>query len=121
MAAAKDQGRTLSGDAQPEKGFYYRSDHFNFAKVGVPAFDPESGIIFVGKPAEYGRQKREEFDANDYHKPSDQITPDWDMSGGVEDLNLLATMGYRIANAAKIPEWRPGNEFRAIREKSMKP
>jgi Zn-dependent M28 family amino/carboxypeptidase len=119
-AAAAEQGRTLRPDAQPEKGFYYRSDHFNFAKVGVPAFDPEGGIDFVGKPAGFGMQKREEFDNTDYHKPSDDIKPGWDLSGAVQDLDLFLTMGYRIANATKLPEWRAGNEFRAIREKGMK-
>ena len=120
-AAATEQGRTLRPDAQPEKGFYYRSDHFNFAKVGVPAFDPEGGVDFVGKPAAFGMQKREEFDNTDYHKPSDEIKPGWDMSGAVQDLDLFLTMGYRIANATKFPAWRAGNEFRAIREKQLQP
>jgi Zn-dependent M28 family amino/carboxypeptidase len=118
--AAAEQGRTLKPDAEPEKGFYYRSDHFNFAKQGVPAFDPEPGIDFVGKPAEFGRQKRDEYTANDYHKPSDEIKPGWDLSGAVQDLSLFLTMGYRIAEAPKMPEWRAGNEFRAVREKSLK-
>lgn len=120
-AAAAEQGRTLRPDAQPEKGFYYRSDHFNFAKVGVPAFYSEGGIDFVGKPAGFGMQKREEFDNNDYHKPTDEIKPGWDLSGAAQDLDLFLTMGYRIANAPKFPEWRAGNEFRAIREKQLKP
>jgi Zn-dependent M28 family amino/carboxypeptidase len=119
QAAAKEQGRTLIGDAEPEKGFYYRSDHFNFAKVGVPAFDPDEGIEFTGKPAEFGKQKRDEYTTNDYHKPQDEIKPGWDLSGAVQDLNLFLTMGYRIANATKFPEWRQGNEFRAAREKSL--
>jgi Zn-dependent M28 family amino/carboxypeptidase len=119
--AAAEQKRTLRPDAEPEKGFYYRSDHFNFAKVGVPAFFPEGGVDFVGKPADFGMKKREEYTTNDYHKPSDEIKPDWDMSGAVQDLDLFLTMGYRIANAAKYPEWRAGNEFRAIREKQLKP
>jgi Zn-dependent M28 family amino/carboxypeptidase len=119
-AAAAEQGRVLVPDAEPEKGFYYRSDHFNFAKQGVPAFDPESGIDVIGKPAGYGMQKREEYTANDYHKPSDQIKPDWDLSGAVDDLRLFLTMGYRVAQAARFPEWRPGNEFRATREAQLK-
>ena len=119
--AASEQGRTLRPDAEPEKGFYYRSDHFNFAKQGVPAFYPGSGIEFVGKPADFGLRKRTEFTTNDYHKPQDEIKPDWDLSGAVLDVQLLFTMGYRIANAAKYPEWRAGNEFRAIREKQMAP
>lgn len=115
-AAAAEQGRVLRPDAEPEKGFYYRSDHFNFAKQGVPAFDPSEGVDFVGKPAGYGMQKRNEYTANDYHKPQDEIKPGWDLTGAVLDLNLFLAIGYRVANAARYPEWRVGNEFRAIRE-----
>ncbi len=117
--AAAAQGRTLRPDAEPEKGFYYRSDHFNFAKQGVPAFFPESGVDYVGKPAEFGRQTREQYTANDYHSPQDEIKPDWNLDGAVQDLQLFLTMGLRVANAAKFPEWRAGNEFRAIREKQL--
>ncbi len=120
-AAAAEQKRTLRPDAEPEKGFYYRSDHFNFAKVGVPAFDPEAGVDFIGKPAGYGMKMRDEYTAKDYHKPSDDVKPGWDMSGAVQDLNLFLAIGYRVANAAKMPEWRVGNEFRAAREKQLKP
>jgi Zn-dependent M28 family amino/carboxypeptidase len=120
QVAAEEQGRVLRPDAEPEKGFYYRSDHFNFAKQGVPAFDPEPGIEFIGKPADFGIQKREEFTANDYHKPSDEIKPGWDLSGAVQDLRLFLTMGYRVAQADRYPEWRPGNEFRATREAQLK-
>ncbi len=119
-AAAAEQGRVLRPDAEPEKGFYYRSDHFNFAKQGVPAFDPEGGIDYIGKPADFGMKKREEFTSNDYHKPSDEIKPGWDLSGAVEDLKLYLTMGYRIAEAGRMPEWRAGNEFRATREAQLK-
>jgi Zn-dependent M28 family amino/carboxypeptidase len=119
-AAAAEQGRTLRPDAEPEKGFYYRSDHFNFAKQGVPAFDPEGGIDYVGKPAGFGMQKRDEYTANDYHKPQDEIKPGWDLSGAVQDLDLFLALGYRVANAAKYPEWRAGNEFRATRERQLK-
>ena len=119
-AAAAEQGRVLVPDAEPEKGFYYRSDHFNFAKQGVPAFDPESGVDVIGKPAGYGMQQREAYTANDYHKPSDQIKPDWDLSGAVDDLRLFLAMGYRVAEAPRFPEWRPGNEFRATREAQLK-
>jgi Zn-dependent M28 family amino/carboxypeptidase len=118
-AAAKEQGRVLRPDPEPENGGYYRSDHFNFARVGVPAFNPGEGVDYVGKPSDFGIKKREAYTANDYHKPSDEIKPDWNLSGGVQDLQLYLTMGYRIANAAAMPQWRAGNEFRAIREKSL--
>src|SRR5262249_20929904 len=80
-AAAAEQGRTLTPDAEPEKGLYYRSDHYNFAKVGVPALDPDSGLHFIGKPDDYGQQKRDEWTEKDYHQPSDQIKDWWDLSG----------------------------------------
>jgi Zn-dependent M28 family amino/carboxypeptidase len=117
--AATEQGRTLTPDAEPEKGFYYRSDHFNFAKVGVPALNTDDGIEYVDKPAGFGRQKKEEYTATDYHQPSDEMKPDWDWSGYAENLKLLMAVGYRVANADRYPEWKPGNEFKAIRDKSL--
>ena len=121
VAVAEQGGRTLRPDPEPEKGYYYRSDHFNFAKVGVPAFYAGSGITFVGRDSTYGLQKRAEYVANDYHKPSDDIKVDWDLSGAAEDVQFYFAIGYRVAMAAKWPEWKPGNEFRSTREKSLKP
>jgi Zn-dependent M28 family amino/carboxypeptidase len=118
--AAKEKGRYLRPDAEPEKGFYYRSDHFSFAKAGVPALDPEAGIDYIGKPKDWGMKKREEYTANDYHKPSDVIKPDWDLSGAVRDLELLATVGYRVANSVSYPQWSPGTEFKAKREEMLR-
>lgn len=118
-AAAAEQGRKLRPDAEPEKGFYYRSDHFNFAKQGVPAFYSEAGVDYANKPSDYGMKKRDEYTTTRYHKPQDEIQPDWDMTGAVQDLKLFLTIGYRVAEAQKFPEWRPGNEFRATREKQM--
>jgi Zn-dependent M28 family amino/carboxypeptidase len=120
LAAAREQGRTLTPDPEPEKGFYYRSDHFHFAKQGVPALDPDSGVDFVGKTADYSKTKRDEYNEKDYHAPSDEIKPDWDLSGAAEDAQLLLAVGYRVANADKFPEWKPGNEFKAKREESLK-
>jgi Zn-dependent M28 family amino/carboxypeptidase len=117
--AAAEQGRTLTPDAEPEKGLYYRSDHYNFAKAGVPAFDPDSGLHFVGKPDNYGQQKRDEWTEKDYHQPSDQIKDWWDLSGAAEDGQLLFAIGYRVANADSFPQWKPGSEFKAARDKSM--
>jgi Zn-dependent M28 family amino/carboxypeptidase len=118
--AAAEQGRTLRPDPEPEKGFYYRSDHFNFAKQGVPALYVDSGVEFIGKSAEYSKQKRDEYTEKDYHKPSDEIKSDWDLAGAVEDADLLFAVGYRVANADKFPEWKPGNEFKAKREEMLK-
>jgi Zn-dependent M28 family amino/carboxypeptidase len=118
--AAAEQGRTLVPDAEPEKGFYYRSDHFNFAKVGVPALDIDDGLEYVGKPADFGRTKKDEYTANDYHSPSDEVKPAWDLSGFAEQAKLLMTVGYRIANAGTFPEWKAGNEFKAVRDRTIK-
>jgi Zn-dependent M28 family amino/carboxypeptidase len=119
-AAAKEQGRTLKPDAEPEKGFYYRSDHFNFAKVGVPALNTDEGTEFLGKPASFGTDVRERYTADRYHKPSDEVTPDWDLRGLAEDVQLLFTVGYRVAQADTYPAWSPGSEFKAIREAQLK-
>ncbi len=119
--AAVEQGRTLRPDPESEKGFYYRSDHFNFAKNGVPALYTDTGIDFVGKPPEYSQQKRDEYTNHDYHAPSDEIKPDWDLTGAIDDAQLLFVVGYRVANAAKFPEWKPGNEFKATRDAMLKP
>ena len=118
--AATEQGRVLRPDPESEKGFYYRSDHFNFAKQGVPALYIDTGEEFIGKPPGYSKQKRDEYTNVDYHQPSDEVKPDWDLSGAVEDAQLLFLVGYRVANADRMPEWKPGNEFRATREKMLK-
>ena len=109
-------GRTIVPDPESEKGFFYRSDHFEFAKEGVPALYADAGVNYVGKPAGWGLQKRAEFTANDYHKPSDEIKPDWDLSGAVEDGQMLFEVGYRVAQSPTWPEWKPGTEFKAKRE-----
>ncbi len=116
----KSHDRTFTGDAEPEKGFFYRSDHFEFAKQGVPAIDPEPGTEYIGKPADYGKQKRDYFTAHDYHKPSDEVKPDWDLSGAVEDLRALFEIGDRIADGQYYPLWNPGTEFKAARDAMMK-
>ena len=119
-AAAADQGRVVKPDAEPEKGYYYRSDHFNFAKQGVPALDPNSGVEYLGKPEGWGLQMRDKFTSEDYHKPSDKIKPYWDLSGTLDDLRLLGEVGYRVANGQTFPSWKAGSEFKAKREAMMK-
>lgn len=117
---AQRQGRTIIPDPEPEKGFFYRSDHFEFAKQGVPALYMDTGDDFVGKPTGYGAQKRQEYTANDYHKPSDEIKPDWDLSGAVEDMQLMFMVGYSVAETDRWPEWKPGTEFKAKREAMLR-
>jgi Zn-dependent M28 family amino/carboxypeptidase len=111
QAIAKDQGRYLRADPQPERGMYYRSDHFSFARRGVPAFEPDHGDEFIGKPPGFGKQVRDDFFANLYHKPTDTVKPDWDLSGGVQDLQFYWMLGYRVAQADAFPKWKPGAEF----------
>ena len=118
-AAVEEQGRVIRPDPEPEKGFYYRSDHFNFAKEGVPALDPDDGVDYVGQPPEYSQRVRNAYTEHDYHKPSDEVKADWDLNGAKEDLKVFFAVGYRVAQADKMPEWKPGNEFRAIREASL--
>jgi Zn-dependent M28 family amino/carboxypeptidase len=119
--AAAAQGRVVRPDPMPEKGSYYRSDHFPFAQKGVPSVHAGGGVEYVGKPADYGRRIREEYIRNDYHKPSDAVRPDWDMSGAVEDLTLYLRAGYEVASAATRPEWKPGTEWKPLRDAMMKP
>jgi Zn-dependent M28 family amino/carboxypeptidase len=116
----KSENRTVRPDAEPEKGFYYRSDHFEFAKVGVPALDIEPGVNFVGKDAGYGMKKRDEYTEKDYHQVSDEVKPDWDLSGAVDDARVLLKVGYVVAQTAALPQWKPGTEFKARRDSMMK-
>jgi Zn-dependent M28 family amino/carboxypeptidase len=118
-ALAGLQGRKVVGDQFPDRGFFYRSDQFNFAKVGVPAAYFSAGTDIVGKPAGWGREQRERFEATDYHQPSDELRPDWDFSGAVEDAQLAFYLGLKVANAPRMPAWKPGDEFEAARKKAL--
>ncbi len=104
--AVTRQGRVVTGDTDPAEGFYWRSDHVEFAMGGVPSLASSPGIDFVGKPADYGEQKRRGYISNDYHKPTDQIKPDWDLTGAVEDLQVLLEVGYEVAQTPARPVWR---------------
>ena len=114
--AAGEQGRIVKPDSEPEKGYYFRSDHFSFAKRGVPALNMDEGTDFIGKPPEYSQRVRTTYTDRHYHQPSDEVQSDWDMSGAREDLQVLFAVGYRVAEADAIPRWKPGNEFKARRE-----
>jgi Zn-dependent M28 family amino/carboxypeptidase len=118
--AARARGREVIADAEPEKGLFYRSDHFEFAKQGVPALNAKAGMHYLGRPDDFGLRKREEYTRNDYHKVTDEVKADWDLSGAVDDLKLLWEVGYRVAQGEKFPEWKPGSEFRARREAMLK-
>lgn len=118
IAAA--QGRTVTPEPMPEKGSFYRSDHFELAKVGVPALYGRGGMDYRDKPAGYGQTKVDEYTERDYHKVSDEVKPDWDLAGAVEDLQLLYQVGERVANGPVWPEWKPGTEFKAKRDAMLK-
>ena len=118
--ADEQGGRAMKPDPTPERGTFYRSDHFEFAKQGVPALDIHSGEDYIGKPANFGREKREDYTTNDYHKVSDEIKAGWDLSGEVQDMQLLFEVGRLVANAAAYPEWKPGTEFKARRDAMLK-
>lgn len=116
--AAEQRGRTLAQEPTPEKGLYYRSDHFNLAKQGVPMLYPKPGIDLVTGGPEAGRAWQEAYVANRYHKPSDEYDATWNVSGTLADLALYYDVGRAVANESGWPQWSDGSEFRAIREAS---
>jgi Zn-dependent M28 family amino/carboxypeptidase len=118
--AAHAVGREVRDEDTPEKGYYYRSDHFEFAKVGVPALYVKKGVDVVGRPPGFGLAKQEEYTDHDYHKVSDEVKSDWDLSGAVEDLRLLLDVGWTVANERRWPEWLAGSEFKARREEQLR-
>lgn len=117
---AREQGRVLRPDTEAAKGYYYRSDHFEFAKAGVPAFIARSGLDFIGRPAGYGAKLREAYLLHDYHKVTDEIRPDWTMEGAAQNTAFLLALGLRVANSSAWPEWKPGTEFKARRDSMLK-
>jgi Zn-dependent M28 family amino/carboxypeptidase len=111
---ARAQGRTIHGDAFPDRGAFYRSDQFSFAKIGVPSIYVRGGPSFLGRPPGYGKEVVEAFERTHYHQPSDEVDPNWDWSGAVQDAQLLLVTGVRIANARGLPSWNAGDEFAKI-------
>lgn len=118
--AAAEQGRVIAIDPVPEAGHYYRSDHFPFAKRGVPALHAGAGEDLITGGREAGEAARKDYIVNRYHQPADEWKPDWDYSGAIQDLNLLYMLGHDLANSNRWPEWKPGAEFKAIRDASSK-
>jgi Zn-dependent M28 family amino/carboxypeptidase len=119
-SAAARQSRTPVQEPTPEKGFYYRSDHFNLAKAGVPMLYTKAGIDSATEGADYGKRWLEDYTARRYHKPSDEYAADWDVSGTLQDLQLYYAVGLAVADSDRWPNWREGVEFRATRDKSRK-
>ena len=109
--AARLQGRKFINEAIDNGGLYFASDQIEFAKVGIPASFPFSGSEYIGKPKDWGDKKWKAYSENDYHKVSDEVRADWDLSGAAEDARWLLIAGYNIAQAEKRPEWKAGSEF----------
>jgi Zn-dependent M28 family amino/carboxypeptidase len=118
--SAKKQGRVIVKDPVPSTGLYYRSDHFNFAKVGIPSLFTGSGVDNVAHGREWGLKQAEEFTKSRYHSPQDEFSAIADRGGMVEDVRMLFDLGYRLSNESSFPQWKTGSEFKAARERSLK-
>ncbi len=108
--------RVVAPETTPEKGFYYRSDHFEFAKAGIPALYVKIGVNFQGKTKEWGKEQSEKYITTDYHKVSDDVKPEWSFDGGAEDMKALFLVGAELAGSTSFPSWKAGSEFKARRE-----
>lgn len=116
---ARWQGRVVEPDQLSDRGFFYRSDQFNFARLGVPAAYFGSGMDFRGRPADWGKAQREKWEETAYHQPADELNASWDLSGAVEDSQLAFLLGARVANQKELPRWTPGDEFESVRNKAL--
>nr|WP_312161601.1 M28 family peptidase [Brevundimonas diminuta] len=118
QALAEQEGRYVSNDGQPEQNFYYRSDHFPFARAGVPALMPWHGVDWVEGGREAGLPAWKAKFGADYHRPSDEWSADWDLRSAVENLTLLYRLGLDLANGDEWPSWKPTSEFGQVRDRS---
>jgi Zn-dependent M28 family amino/carboxypeptidase len=116
---AKQDGKKITGDKNPGAGGYYRSDHFNFAKVGVPALVINNGAESTEKGEAWGRQQQKEYNEKHYHQPSDNYSTAMNADGMAEVANILFNVGNKLANETTFPGWKNGSEFKAVREKSI--
>ena len=118
-SVAKYQGRVVKPDQFPDRGSYYRSDQFSFAKVGVPALFFSDGTDFIGRPPEWGREHLEQWELKQYHQPSDKLDGTWNFDGMIEDAQLVFYSGWIVAQADAMPTWNSGDEFEATRKKAL--
>jgi Zn-dependent M28 family amino/carboxypeptidase len=118
-AAAEQQGRKAIPDSRPDKGKIYRADNFEFSKVGLPSLYIGKGEHLLSRP-ENAPLKSDEYDSTDYHQVTDEVKPDWDLTGAVQDVQLVFEIGYEVANGDKFPEWKSGNEFKPKRDAMLK-
>ncbi|HEX7062038.1 MAG TPA: M28 family peptidase [Woeseiaceae bacterium] len=112
---AREQGRVVNPDQFPDRGYFYRSDQFSFARIGVPALYLDTGIDFVDRPEGWGREQVDHYTNVNYHQPSDEYDPSWNLDGMISDALLGYWTGLSIANADEMPKWNPGDEFEAAR------
>lgn len=117
-AVAKEFGFDIKPDANPGAGHFYRSDHFSFAHVGIPAFSVQEGLKYKGHPLDWGIERENEYDEKRYHQPSDEFDPSWDFSGLVEISRFGVELGWKAANQDELVQWLPGDEFEAARKQS---
>jgi Zn-dependent M28 family amino/carboxypeptidase len=113
------QRRVVTPDQFPDQGFYYRSDQFSLAKIGVPGVYLHPGTDVIGKPEGWGRQQQEEWIATHYHQPSDEYRDDWDLAGAAADTRLLFYTGLQAAQQKVLPAWVAGDEFEAARKAAL--
>lgn len=119
-AMLKPSGIRISPDAQPQAGHFYRSDHFSFARVGIPSVTVSAGTDFVGKPAGWGKAHEEEYTSKHYHQPSDEYNPKWPLTGTAQIADIVYRFGTELANSTVMPTWNANSEFRVIREQSLR-
>lgn len=119
IALTKPKGWDVVGDENPGSGSYYRSDHFNFAKVGVPALDLHNGAKSIQRGEEFGKQQAKDYNEQRYHQPSDQYSDAMDTKGMAQTANLMYQLGVKLSNETTFPGWKKGSEFKAIRDKMM--
>lgn len=113
---AKTQGRYIAPESSPEAGHYFRSDHFSFAKVGVPALSSAGGIDIIGKGKAYGQKELEKYNENQYHRQADNYDPKWKFEGGIQDMQMLFLIGNKLAHEITWPGWKNGSEFKELRK-----
>ena len=118
---AEEQGRVVKPDQFSDKGYFYRSDQFSFAKIGVPAMYLDTGTDFVDRPADWGREQQNHYTEVNYHQPSDEYDPNWNLDGMVDDAKLGYWTGLAIANSDEMPVWNQGDEFEAARLEALAP
>jgi len=118
-AVAAKQGRVVKAEELIDRGFYYRSDQFSFAKIGVPALYFATGLDFVGRPKGWGKEQVEAFEAKDYHQPSDELRDDWRYEGMIDDATLGLYSGWVVSQTDALPAWNKGDEFEAARKKAL--